>query len=241
MLRVLIGAFVLVITGMVAAQPPVDYTVWCGDAEDAVGVASLIDGENAVEIGVASLINGEWHVAIRDDAMCDTMLVGYYDSPPFELTLDDDGTWVVDLDDVVIASLVMVPEEAIEGMTRAHVNRAGAMEGRTYGEEQAAAAKARRPQQGADEPEGDVEVEALATSFEHADPELPEWSELPDRPERPEPAMPELPTSELPTLPLPMPDLPEAAPDLDLPELDLPSLELPERGPKPPPESPGRR
>ncbi len=239
MLRVLIGAFVLVITGMVAAQPPVDYTVWCGD--EVIGVASLVDAENAVEIGVASLINGEWHVAIRDDAMCDTMLVGYYDSPPFELTLDDDGTWVVDLDDVVIASLVMVPEEAIAGMRGAHVNRAAAMEGRAYGEERAAAAKARRPQQGADEPEGDVEVEALATSFEHADPELPEWSELPDRPERPEPAMPELPTSELPTLPLPMPDLPEAAPDLDLPELDLPSLELPERGPKPPPESPGRR
>ena len=227
MLRVLIGAFVLVITGMVAAQPPVDYTVWCGD--EVIGVASLVDAENAVEIGVASLINGEWHVAIRDDAMCDTMLVGYYDSPPFELTLDDDGTWVVDLDDVVIASLVMVPEEAIAGMRGAHVNRAAAMEGRAYGEERAAAAKARRP---AGEPEVDLEGEALAAPFEHTEKDLP----VP-----PEPAMPELPELELPTPELPMPDLPEAAPDLDLPELDLPSLEFPERGPKPPPESPGRR
>ncbi len=155
----LFALFSFLVTGMATAQPPVDYVLLCG--EDVIGVVSVVEGELH-----AAMVAGE------TCAGGDLAILGYEE---FEVTLTvgDDGVVVIDVvfdeDYAMLAEAVAVPQEAIDGMKKAHENRAAAME-------RAALAREGRPE--LPEVAADETVEATEA-----------------RPE-PTPALPEVPADE---------------------------------------------
>lgn len=119
---------VLLVIGNANAQTPIDYTLTC-------------DGEI---IGVVSSVDGTLRVAILEGVTCEGEL-----SIAGDETLDVTLEWDIDGATVTIAGESVlaeeVPAQALAGMVTAHEHRAAAFAHRTRGEEEAAAARERRP------------------------------------------------------------------------------------------------
>jgi hypothetical protein len=174
--RTLLVLLSLLAIGMAGAQPPVDYTLMCGD--DAIGAASYVAG--AYHVVLLAGVTCEGAVTVAED---EALVVA--------LVRDADGVTVTFGADAVVARVVEVPQQALEGKLNAHANRAAAGHGR----ETAAAMRERH------QPDRPV---------------LPEPPELPELPVVPEPPIvpgpPDVPlVPELPGLPeLPVePSVPE--------------------------------
>ena len=115
----LLALLSFLVTGMATAQPPVDYVLLCGD--EPIGVVSVVDGElHAAVIAGATCEDGELAISGH----------GFY----VTLTVDEDGVVHVEVDfdegddTSMSATAVVVPQQAVDGMLRAHENRAAAME-----------------------------------------------------------------------------------------------------------------
>lgn len=129
----LFALFPMLVAGVAAAQPPVDYELVCS-AEDV----------DDVVIGAVSLVDGKLHVALVEDWSCaGTMWVG-----EFEADLDEvGGVWILTIGDLELSAEVKVlPAVAVAGMLQAQENRTAAFENSSRGELEAAAADERKPE-----------------------------------------------------------------------------------------------
>lgn len=129
MQRVLASTIFLLIMGLAAAQPPVDFTIEC-------------DGEL---IGTATYVDGELHASIVEGVECTGDLTVTQDPDVFveleradgettvTLTSATEGSVTGDVEELSSEALEL-PGVAIEGMATAQENRAAAAESGAEGE-----------------------------------------------------------------------------------------------------------
>lgn len=191
--------------GAAAAQPPVDYTLYCTEvdteAEVDVEAAFEIALEDAVMIGVATEVDGQMHVWLNEDWACDegdaVVAVARHDASivvEVDVAIDEEGVVTMTFlfgdesdesaDAGISGTATALPEVAIDGMANAHARRTAAFENRNRGSEASAAARAaagvgERPQ---------VDLEDLEDEIDEEDVEDDEDGGRPALPDLPEPA-----------------------------------------------------
>ena len=113
MKRIFAALILLLVIGMAAAQPPVDYTLMCG--EEIIGAVSYVDGK--------------YHVTLLAGVTCENALLSNAEGDSLEVTLDyEDGIVTVTIDDEPYVA-EEVPQQALDGVRAAHANRAVAGDG----------------------------------------------------------------------------------------------------------------
>ena len=196
--------------GAAAAQPPVDYTLYCTAAEAETELGDEVDVEaafeialeDAVMIGVATEVAGQMHVWLNEDWACDeddavVVAVARHDaSIVVEVDVEIDAEGVVTMtflfvdesdesaDAGISGTATALPQVAIDGMANAHARRTAAFENRNRGAETSAAARAAA---GVGE-RPQVDLEEIEDEIDDEDDEDDEDDGRPALPDLPEPA-----------------------------------------------------
>ena len=113
MTRIFAALLLLLVIGLAAAQPPLDYTLMCDD--EIIGAVSYVDDGYHVTLLAGVTCEGELSIA-EDESLV------------VKLERDGDGIVTVTIDDEAYVA-EEVPQQALDGVLTAHANRAVAGHG----------------------------------------------------------------------------------------------------------------